>query len=711
MLTKREKAEAINKLITLSDSALIDYKERPASIHDILTGDEYFGKLTGGGKMVYPIWEDELTGIHREELKYLIVLTGAIGTGKTRAAVWGIAAGMQRILCMKDPWTYFGLAAGGKMAIVFFNLTTALSMSRSFGVLQSHLLASSWFTSRGFVKGNPPNQRVEFPLFEYKIASPLAKGFGTLGEDVILAIMDEVDSPTETENSRKKVLKAYENTVRRFESRFVDPVTKESLGKFFLVASKQEELSFLNTFIAEKKASPSVYVVDISFWDARPEKIFSGKKFAVMIGSVYVKSRILTSAQERQSTIEEGFEVINVPIEFLEAFETDIDGALRDIAGISVASSRRSKFFPSPMLLERCYDKEKQNPLSQTTVEIGLDDDIDLMNFIDLSKLRMPKSTPRYLHNDVAYSGDGDAMSLAMSGVKAWKKTNIEMPDGTFEVRRSPIIETDFVLRLKGHPGDKIPLFRVRKFILDLMLSGVNIVKYSADLSLLSEDTKQILERRGLECTYISLDRNIKPYLAFLDVVTDQRWVCHKDEMLHFELINLEHNRDKGKIDHPDKVAEIVFLDDGGTKEVVMMGSKDMADGVAGSVYALLEDTGTLPVDEELMGRVLKIITKKKEEEQQPLWWLKKDAAFSKNAEQYALRDENGKYWHWIRETPEATPRLGGPYDRNPTQLNAVDVDDPRAFIPGQPSKLKRVSDDKHSKFLGVLKGVSDKHR
>jgi hypothetical protein len=685
-----------------------DFSEMPADISEMLTSPKYFGKLTSSGNMVYPVWKEKLSEIHLEDTRYLIVLTGAIGTGKTRAAVWGMAAGMQRLLCLKDPWKFFNLSAGGKMAVVFFNLTKGLSESRAFRVLQNHLLISPWFRERGIIKGKEPDQRIEFPLFEYKIASPYAYGFGTIGEDVILAIMDEVDSPTESEKQRVRVLQAYENTVRRFESRFVDDVYKESLGKFFLVASKQEELSFLNTFITERKNSPSVFIVDIPYWITRPQKSLSGKKFSVLVGDVYVPSRILGSSAETRTVQTGGHEVISVPVEFFDAFERDIEGALKDIAGISISAIRRSKLFPSERLIVNCYDEEKKDPISKTTVMIGLEDEIDLMEFVDFDKFRMPRSVPRYIHNDVAYSGDGDAMSLAMSGIKSWRKTNVEMPDGTFELRRVPIIETDFVFRLKGRPGDKIPLFKMRKFILDLALSGYIIKKYTADLSLLSEDTKQILTRRGIDCGYLSLDRDIKPYFVFFDVVAEKRWICHRNTLLHFELKNLEHDREKQKIDHPDKIPEIIFLGDGSTKEVVLVGSKDLSDGVAGSVYSALEDTGTLPVDSEIMGKVMKVIRTAKPTEKPRMWWLKRGTAYSGGVEKYVLRDATGKLWYWIRENVESQPKLTGPLPEIPPGEEIIDVEDPKSFVPGQVQEKEL--DDQHAKFSSVLKRVRKSH-
>jgi len=160
----------------------LNYKEQPPTMEEFLCSSKYLGNLTGGGKSVYPIWKETLDVVSREDSKYLIVLTGAIGTGKTRCAIYGILYTMCRILCLKDPWAHFNLAAGGQMSIVFFNLTKSQSESNSFKLFQSHLVGSPWFRERGIVGGSEINPKVEFPLFKYTFASPFVAGFVTRGE-------------------------------------------------------------------------------------------------------------------------------------------------------------------------------------------------------------------------------------------------------------------------------------------------------------------------------------------------------------------------------------------------------------------------------------------------------------------------------------------------------------------------------------------------
>ncbi len=687
----------------------LDYTERPVSIEELVSSDEFFGSLTNHGQAVYPIWKSKLTEVLSEDSRYLVVLTGAIGIGKTRAAVYGIAAVMQRILCLRDPWNFFGgKTGGGKMAIVFFNLTKSLSESRGFGILQKHLLASPWFRKRGIIVGKEPNQHLEFPLFEYRIASPYAQGFSTIGQDVIIAVMDEVDAPTVSEKQKVRVLQAYEGTVRRFESRFVDDVYKESLGKFFLVASKQEDLSFLNTFVDERKNSPSVFVVDLPFWAIRKQGSLSGQTFTVMLGDVYVPSRIVETAVEKENALKGGYKLMEVPVEFKESFQRDIVGALRDIAGVSTVGLRRSKLFPSEKILIDCYDQTKKDPANITTVVLGKNDELDLIRFIDLSKIRIPRTYPRYIHEDIAYSGDGDCLSLAMSCVKEWVKSDVEQADGSYRSYQVPVIETDFIIRFKGRPNDEIPLYRVRKFILDLRAVGFNIRKFTADLPLLSTDTRQILEREKITCDYLSMDRTIEPYISFRDLLFEGRWICHRNNLLHFELANLEYDKDKQKIDHPDKISTIEFLDGGGAKDVVMMGSKDMSDATVGSVYNAIQDSPAQPVTTDQVRKIAEVM-RRTNVVMDDNWVLDRNqapsSAVSGGLEQYQLVDDKGRYFIWTRNGPGQTPELRGPFTERMLNLQPVHVSNPAAFQPETTGKPNLGADSKFVDLIKVARG------
>jgi len=613
-LTKAEK-EYINSY--LGEFHKTYYREKPVSIKQFISDPRYLGASTGNGKMIYKIWDHHLIEMFRKDDKFLVVLTGSIGTGKTFTSYLGTAYVMYRVMCLKDPWSQFQLSPSGKMNVTFFNLTKSLSESRGFQMLQTLLLRSPWFLENGGIIKGRLAQEVDLPLFSYTLASPYARGFGNVGEHVICAVMDEVDSPIESEKQKIRIIKAYEATVRRFESRFV--IKGHTMAKFFLVSSKQDEMSFIETFVEKEKEYGRIYVADVALYDAKPSHNYSGVKFQVKVGDQYNTPEIINRPEEVDKARKEGFEIIDIPVEYKDYFERDIVGALRDIAGRSVGGIRKSKLFPSERFLNECYDAAKEDPVRYPTIEVGLEDDVHFVSYLDFTKMRKHKSEQRYIHCDIAFTTD--ALGLACSYINGWVMTNVEKEDGTVIQQKAPIIETEWVMRIKARSHDKIPIHKVRKMILDLNQIGFNIAKFTIDLRLASEDTIQILSKAGINADYLSVDKDIKPYMNFRNLVFEKRWVCHKHEFLHFELKHLEYDRNTQKIDHPNMVKDIEFLNDGSLKDVVLKGSKDLADAVAGSVMSALLMGGEA-IDTEDAVRIMKKFTDEPEQQKDPFWFM-----------------------------------------------------------------------------------------
>jgi hypothetical protein len=598
-------------------SRRMQFKEKPVSIQEFIGADKFLGTLTRQGIEIYPKWKKELEFIMKEPSKYVPVFTGAIGTGKSRAAIIGIAYCMHILLCLKDPWGYFHKDAAGKMAIVFFNLNKTLSESKGFSILQNYLLSSEWFCERGRISGTV-DKKIHFDLFEYILASPQAQA--EVGHDVILALMDEVDSPKSTMKTKEKVIKSVESALRRLENRFV--INGQTLGKFFIVASKQEKAAFIDAFITEKKNNPEVYVVDIPVWEAKPGAEFGDRTFPIRLGDLYTPSKILEDEEEVKKALLEGFKIIRIPDtpKFKRAFQEDIVGSLRDYAGISVSYLRKNKLFKTEKHLLDCYDPEKEDPVSMIDIPLGVKEDKELIHFLDVNKIRLNRGIPRCLHGDIAWAEGINAYGLAMSGISGWKKVNRENEHGEIITEKLPVVETDFVMRIIAPEGDEIPLGKVRKFIIDLKkILRFNIVLCTFDLVLASKDTSQILEKAGIECDYVSLDKKPEIYRSFRDVVKEERWQCHAHSYLHMELVNLEDDIVANKIDHPEKVVILIPQEDGSLKEETIWGSKDCSDAVAGSAIKALEKC-ELPPDVEIMKKALKQDTQKRVLPNQ--WWL-----------------------------------------------------------------------------------------
>ena len=379
------------------------YREKPVDILTFISDPHYLGGSFDNGKTLFGCWKPVLKDIFFNDEKYLVVLTGSTGTGKTLIGYVGVAYCMYRALLAKDLWSMYGLSSGGRFAIAFFNLTKTLSSSKGFNVLQGMLLKSPWFKDNGTLKGEGNNQRLDFSLFDYVLASPTSQGYGTTGHHVLCALLDEIDSPNASLVTKQKVINAFDTTLLRFKGRFVKH--NKSMGRFFLVSSKQDEMSFLNMYINKMKDTQQLYVADFKKWEAFPQDNFCGLKFKVSCGDGFNLPKILSKVIEhRERTIpserynikdndgdlkeakEKGFEILEVPVEYFEDFQMDISKSLRDLGGISVAGMRKSKLFPSEDNLKECYDLSRENPVRLPLITIGLKDSPELIEFLDISK-------------------------------------------------------------------------------------------------------------------------------------------------------------------------------------------------------------------------------------------------------------------------------------------------------------------------------------
>ncbi len=502
-------------------------------------------------------------------------------THNTTIAAYAVAYILYLVLNMRDPWAFFEVNKTGPFAVAFFCLTYDEQLgTKAFRQIQTMLQDSEWFMSHPDAKITGTKiKKIYYPnIFTWIFSTPERKGYGVQGEDVITGILDEVDDPKQTLTQKKKVLDAFNSVAMRFASRFAKRGFSRS--RLFIVSSKQDELGFLEEFIDGMRNDPRAIIVDEPQWNILSDDNYSGEMFEVMVGDSYNPSKILTTSEEKEEAIRDGFRIIQVPIEMLNEFKKDLIQALRDRAGVTVAGSRKHKLFPSSKDIK--FDETKDNPVKIETIYTGLKDETSWVNHIDLSKLRATLDVPRYIHFDMSIAEDSSG--LACSHIAGWTLRDKENEDGTFSEVPLPIIETDFILRVKAKKKDRIPLNKMRQTLFDLKRKGLNIRLVSADLRLLSEDTIQILNRNGLKAEYFSVDRNVQSNVDFRNLMQEERWLCHRHEWFFIEAKNIEWDRDAGKVDHPDKI-KVVVVDDGVSKELVVDGSKDVFDAVVGSAY------------------------------------------------------------------------------------------------------------------------------
>ena len=543
-----------------------DYDEIPTDFITFITDDNYLGKSTRNGTFLYPFWKKEAVKIFNQDDSVEVALSGSIGIGKTTAACLMIAYHLHRTMCLRNPQEFFGLSPGSEIVYAFLNNTLSSSYGVGYDTLQSFLKESPWFLKHGTIAGRSDPKYYPEKGFGFIVGS---RSQHMLGRHVICALLDEVSfAPGQNANYEKsKIMDLYTNIRRRMDSRFM--VQGKNYGKMFLVSSKATESSFLESYIADqiKKGYP-IYVVDQPLWKVKPAA-YSGEYFKVAVGNKFIPSRVVQGETPEQvalaceSFIQQGMKVIDVPVEHRQAFDQNIDKALQDIAGIS--TSVVTKVF-SMDRIQKCISETYENPFRSEIITMGVNDDLQLKDFFDESKIPdFILGAPVFLHLDASVSGDRTGLSgVAVIGTREVTKFTTEVDNK--EIVDELVCQQVFSVGIQAPSDSEISFEKTRQFAYYLRDEvGLNIKLVTTD-GFQSVDTRQILNTKGFEVGYTSLDRTPDGYDGLKSAIVDMRIIllkgCYK---LWDELTDLERDNMTRKFDHP------------------VGGSKDISDSLAGA--------------------------------------------------------------------------------------------------------------------------------
>lgn len=168
-LTEEEKQEVLKilqevteegKSNTYNELLEKDYDEIPVDIETFLKDKRYLGKglvNEEGTFTVFNFWVKTLKEIFPDPLKpatcSILALTGSIGIGKSFMAVLCGLYELYRMLCLKNPYVYYGLQPIDKITFAFMNITLDASKGVAWDKMQQLLQTSEWFMEKGTVTG------------------------------------------------------------------------------------------------------------------------------------------------------------------------------------------------------------------------------------------------------------------------------------------------------------------------------------------------------------------------------------------------------------------------------------------------------------------------------------------------------------------------------------------------------------------------------
>lgn len=557
---------------TYSKILYSEYEEIPVDIETFLHNPKYLGRgLTDaeGRFTLYPYWEQLLKEIYPDPLKpakyNTLALTGAIGIGKSTEAVVIGCYELYRMLCLKDPYVYYGLMPTDLISFAVINITKDAARGVAWSKLQSLIQSSDWFLSKGDLsKGDIP---------EWKPPKGIELIYGSqsrhiIGRAVYWAFFDEVSfQPNQDiEKQKEKAKNLISTASARMQSRFMKGENNPTI--LCLASSKRTEQSYMETFIQSKKntESKSTKVVDEPQWIIRTDKN-SDRKFKVAIGNKFMDSEVVplgATEQDLKAYLSKGYTLIDVPMGYYENFIDDIDIALTDIAGISTSSVTR---YLAGNRITNIKKAHLRNLFTRDVIEVGnaQDDHNQYYDFINLDNLdRTMLSRPLYIHLDMSLSGD--KTGIAGVWIKG-KRPHVEgQPDS-----KDLYYTLAFSVSVKAPKGHQVSFEKNRQFIRWLREHGFAVKGVSSD-TYQSADLLQQLEAEHFNTQVISVDR-VKdrmciPYQTLKSAIYEERLEIYEAPLLTEEWVGLERNSN-GKVDHSPSG----------------INSKDQSDAVCGAIY------------------------------------------------------------------------------------------------------------------------------
>lgn len=526
--------------------------------------------------------------------------TGSIGFGKTFSASIIISRILYEMSCMVNPQKVFGLSSGSELAIPLISKNLILSKAVMKSAIDDKIKESPYFMTKF-----APDFRVDYTLFPGNIRLMIGS-YGSdriLGTNVVSAFCDEMNFPPKKKGQqistafgqRKDashfdiVEKIYRGLLRRIKSRF-QHVSGWFPGMIVLVSSAATTESFTERKIRESAFSHDIFVRDHTQWTAKPKDHFCGEMFYVLCSTSAMRSKILTNDECEMITDEyleanDAF-VMDIPIEFRDDFEVNMEDALRDIAGF--ATEAISQFIQRPKMIEVCTNKDRKHPFSKEEWIAGSPGNFDWDDLTIKYERRLPggytepafkprrnPSAMRWCHIDTSISGDCTGFCIAH--IDRWVDVVRRDSEGNKNVDIAPYYIVDFMLRIWPPPAEQIYMPDIRAMLYQFMDHGFRFVGFSSDTFQYIEYHQQI-KRRGITPHLISMDKTTDPYDELKSAFYENRIEVYHYEPFVDEFKKLEYDRLVGKVDHPEA------------------GSKDCSDSVAGSIWGLRNSASRTPM-------------------------------------------------------------------------------------------------------------------
>lgn len=569
-------------------------------------------------KVLEKLWE--LFHGDNSENVFEVVLGGGIGWGKSFFGEMALGYMLYKLSCYYSPQIEYGLAPGSSIYFVMQSIKEELAKKVLFGQFSQRLKRSEYF-SRFFPFDQGVMSELRFPN-NITVLPLSSSDTSALGLNVFGGILDELNfmariiRPSSNrftgEQEYDQAAKLHTTIVRRMKSRF--NVKGRVPGKLLLISSANYPGDFIDRKVKESEAEmardgkSNVFIVRMAQWESLPQDRLSSERFLVEVGDETRTSRIINSRSEAV----DAESVIEVPMDYKRDFESDLEAAIRDLAGVPVGGT--SAFIKRRETIEKAA---KQHDVMFDGRQLFTESVVDLSFYRHrLERLLDDKYLEQfdgqhvifYLSADLALSGDSCGLAVShFAGLKSvGKSTNWDEETKQYvevQAGQEPMVVVDGLIEIVPPKVDEI----------DINLIGDLIEMFNArvPLEIVTADSFQsaaMLQRmrklrnsmgRRIRAQMLSVDTTIAPYSEVKQALRDERILFPNVTKVKKELRELILDPKRMKIDHP------------------VDGSKDLSDALAATTYVAVRRNSTKSLKGSVGRSLLAGIDKPEEPEMQ----------------------------------------------------------------------------------------------
>jgi hypothetical protein len=453
---------------------------------------------------IYDFWKEHLRNIYPDNIHVKhnhILLTGAIGTGKSTMSKIMALYTIAKVLCLRD-FEYFRLALTKPIGFLFFHVNMAKANKEFVEYLREVYETNDYFRHLRKIR-----KKMKLPDINIAFASDGIKSNNAIGSDVIFFVFSEANFV-----NPEMIFNKIDQAHKRFKSRFL--MAMNYVGNIIIDTSSSLEGSSISETLKE---SDDFYIVRASQWEVKPWQYWKKGHFYVYTGGIYGPPHII---KEEFLDKYEKEKVIKVPMELYKEFESNIYEALMSLAGINVRS-------PNSL-----FDKEQIKEvavLEKITPDIVTPYQLEFLAD-DIAKV-LPKNLVYYIHVDTSIRGDNTGIAIA-----SWDDEKVKIP----------------VAFAVNAEGEDIPMSSIENFIIKLA-NYIGIACVTAD-SFQSAKLLQDIERKTrIKTKTLSVDKTATQYFALKRSVVDKIVLMPNNKILVEELYNLviKQTAANTKVDHP----------------------------------------------------------------------------------------------------------------------------------------------------------------